>query len=251
MENMGIMQFLQTFFANEGDTHLAADYAAFCDLNDERQYVDDITSKVFANVKLKKEMAKTIVSHILAGDYHCLVPYYLHSMDARLRLLVKYYLSVAVLNDNSLPEDKVNRAVNFCADKPNNVDVRRGSYLHGWIIVDISLDAIVRMQSGDDFYGGYRFFVVNMLCFTASRFVLGMRTDGGPVRSSMKYYKGCRPLGIEKDSEGIAWNLIECDMSLSDDSLAIFSNAFDGDGTIEICDWFNPHQHLIIFRTNF
>ena len=30
----------------------------------------------------------------------------------------------------------------------------------------------------------------------------------------MKYYKGCRPLGIEKDSEGIAWNLIECDMSL-------------------------------------
>lgn len=244
------MQFLQNYFAKEGDTHSAADYAAFCDLRDERQFVEDITSKVFANVKLKKAMAKAIVSDMLAGGLDW-VPYYQHSMDARLRLLVKYYLSVAVLNDSSLPEDKVKRAVDFCADKPSNVYLNRTSYLHGWSIMDKSMEAIVRMRPGDGFYDGYRFFVVNMLCFTASRFVVGMRTDSGPVRSPMKYYKGCRPLGIEQDSEGIDWNLIECDTSLSDDFLAIFSNQLDGDGAVELCDWFSPHHHRIIFRINY
>lgn len=250
MNNMEIMQFLQNFFAEEGDTLSAADYAAFCNLSDERQFVEDITSKVFANVKLKKAMAKAIVSNMLAGDLDW-VPCYQHSMDARLRLLVKYYLSVAVLNDNSLPEDKVKRAVGFCADKPSIVHLNRTSYLHGWSILDNSTEAVVRMRPCDDFYYGYRFFVVNMLCFTASRFVVGMRTEYGPVLSPMKYFKGCRPLGIEEDNEGIGWNLIECDMSLSDDFLAIFSNQLDGDGAIELCDWFSPLQHRIIFRTNY
>lgn len=157
MNNMEIMQFLQNFFAEEGDTLSAADNAAFCNLSDERQFVEDITSKVFANVKLKKAMAKAIVSNMLAGDLDW-VPCYQHSMDARLRLLVKYYLSVAVLNDNSLPEDKVKRAVGFCADKPSIVHLNRTSYLHGWSILDNSTEAVVRMRPCDDFYYGYRFF---------------------------------------------------------------------------------------------
>ena len=78
-----------------------------------------------------------------------------------------------------------------------------------------------------------------------------MRTDSGPVRGSMKYYKGCRPLGIRKADNGIEWNLIECDYSLSDDNFAIISNTLDGDGTIEICDWLNNKIQRVIFRCNY
>lgn len=248
---MEIIQFLKTYFAAEGDTHSADDYAAFCDwVYDKRQFDDGITSKVFANVKLKKAMAKAIVSNLLAGSLE-LVPYLYHSMDTRLRMLVKYYLSVAVLNDNSLPEDKVERAIKICANELDKVHVTDGSYLNGWSIIDNSTEAIVRMQPGDGFYNGYRFFVVNMLCFTVSRFVIGMRTDSGPVHHAMKYYKGCRPLGMGTDNDGIEWNLIECDTVLSDDSLAVFSNQLDGDGTIEMCDWLSPSQRRIIFRKSY
>ena len=90
-----------------------------------------------------------------------------------------------------------------------------------------------------------------MLCFTSSRFVLGLRTDGGPVRGPMKYYKGCRPAGIGRAKDGTEWNLIQCDTSLSDDNLAIISNALDGDGTIEMCDWISDKIQRIIFRTNY
>lgn len=247
---MEIIQFLKNYFAAEGDTHSADDYAAFCDwVYDKRQFDDGITSKVFANVKLKKAMAKAVVNNLLTGgglDW----PYIRHSMDVRLRLLLKYYLSVAVLNDNSLPKDKVERAVKICANEPDKVHVTVGSYLNGWSIIDDSTEAIVRMRPGDGFYDGYRFFVVNMLCFTVSRFVIGMRTDSGPD-PEMKYYKGCRPLGMGTDNDGIEWNLIECDTALSDDFLAIFSNQLDGDGTIEMCDWLSPSQRRIIFRIGY
>lgn len=242
MENKKMIQFLQGFFAAEGDMHSAAEYADW--VCDERQFDDGITSRVFANVKLKKAMAKAIVSNLLAGDLDWM-PYIHHCMDARLRLLVKYYLSVAVLNDNSLPEDKVKRAVEICSNEPHKV------HFNGRSIIDDSTEAIVKMPPGDGFYSGYRFFVVNMLCFTTTRFVIGMRTDSGPVRHAMKYYKGCRPLGMRKDSDGKEWNLIECDTALSDDSLAIFSNQLDGDGTIELCDWLNPSQQRIILRIDY
>lgn len=196
-------------------------------------------------------MAKAIVSNLLTGDGLDWRSYMLNSMDLRLRLLVKYYLSVAVLNDNSMPEDKVERAVKICANEPDKVHVTDGSYLKGRSILDHSIEAIVRMRPGDDFYKGYRFFVVNMLCFTVSRFVIGMRTDSGPVRHAMKYYKGCRPLGMGIDNDGIEWNLIECDTSLSDDFLAVFSNQLDGDGAVEICDWISPSQRRIVFRTGY
>ena len=245
MKNMEIIQFLNNYFAAEGDMQSVADYAAFCDwVKDERQFNNVITSRVFANVKLKKAMAKAIVSNLLTDGLDGL-PYHQLNMDARLRLLVKYYLSVAVLNDNSLPEDKVKRVVKIFANEPDKVHYNKGR------IIDDSTEAIVRMRPGDDFYKGYRFFVVNMFCFTVSRFVIGMRTDSGPVRHAMKYYKGCRPLGMGKDNDGVEWNLIECDTSLSDDYLAIFSNQLDGNGTIELCDWLSPSQQRIIFRTDY
>ena len=251
MKIMEIIQFLNNYFAAEGDMHNAADYAAFCDwVKDERQFVDGLTSRVFANVKLKKAMAKAIVTHLLTDGLDGL-PYHHLDMDVRLRLLAKYYLSVAVLNDNSLPKGKVERAVKICTNEPDKVHVTDGSYLNGRSILDNSTEAIIRMRSGDDFYKGYRFFVVNMLCFTTTRFVIGMRTDSGHVHHAMKYYKGCHPLGIGTDNDGIEWNLIECDTSLSDDSLAIFSNQLDGDGTIELCDWLSPSQQRIIFRTDY
>ena len=248
---MEIIQFLKNYFAAEGDIHSADDYAAFCDwVYDKRQFDDGITSRVFASVKLKKAMAKAIVSNLLTNGFSGF-PYHHLDMDVRLRLLVKYYLSVAVLNDNSLPEDKVERAVKICANDPDEVHVTDGSYLHGRSILDYTTEAIVRMRPGDDFYKGYRFFVVNMLCFTASRFVIGMRTDSGPVHHAMKYYKGCRPLGMGTDNDGIEWSLIECNTALSDDSLAVFSNQLDGEGAIEVCDWLSPSQRRIIFRTGY
>ena len=88
--------------------------------------------------------------------------------------------------------------------------------------------AVVIMRSEDEMYDGYRFFIINMLCFTANRFAIGFRTDGGPVRETMTYYKGCRPLGVRTASNGVEWNLIECDASLSDDNFAVFSNLLDG-----------------------
>lgn len=43
----------------------------------------------------------------------------------------------------------------------------------------------------------------------------------------------------------------EGDTFLSDDFLAVFSNQLDGDGTVEMCDWFSHHHHRIIFRINY
>lgn len=254
---MGIFDFklvhpLQNFFNKKGDIYTADDYAAFCNwIKDDRQFDNGLTRKVFANVELKKAMAKAIVRHCLAGGRYNL--YFLGKplvMDARLRSLVKYYMSVALLNDSKLTEDEVNQALCNC-NYEKSVYVSKASYLNGWCISDASNEAIVRMQAQDELYQGYRFFVINMLCFTASRFILGMRTDGGPIISTMKYYKGCRPAGIGKDSTGAEWNLIECDTSLSDDHLAILSNALDGDGFIEMCDWISPLDRRIIFRCNY
>ena len=124
-------------------------------------------------------------------------------------------------------------------------------HVSGKFIDDNTGKAVASMRPGDFLYRGYRFFIINMLCFTSSRFAIGMRTDSGPVRGSMKYYKGCRPLGIRKADNGIEWNLIECDYSLSDDNFAIISNTLDGDGTIEICDWLNNKIQRVIFRCNY
>lgn len=251
MNVFDLVHSLRDYFDEKGDIYTADDYAAFCNwIKDDRQFDNGLTSKVFANVEFKKAMAKAIVKHCLSGgSYDLYFPEEPHVMDARLRSLVKYYMSVALLDDSNLTEDEVKQALYNC-DYGKSVYVSKASCFKGWCISDVSNDAIVRMRAEDELYQGYRFFVVNMLCFTASRFILGMRTAGGPI-ISMKYYKGCRPAGIGKDSTGAEWNLIECDTTLSDDHLAILSNQLDGDGSIEMCDWISPQDRRIIFRCHY
>ena len=143
-------------------------------------------------------------------------------MDSRLRSLIWYYRSVETHGADSHGSGNI---------YPEN--------------------AIVRMRPQDPLYQGYRFFIVDMLCFTADKFILGFRTDCGPVRSPMKYFKGCRPLGLKTAPDGREWNLILFDRTLSDDNTAIFSNQLDGDGDIEMCDWLSDSNQRIIFRCGF
>lgn len=237
---------LYSYFGAKGDTRTAEDYLAFSDwIHDDRQYDGNITSEVFANIDFKKAIAKKIVSDMM-NDKDIFVQSSI--MDKRLRALVTYYFSIELFSEDPKVAESAAKAISHYRGKHNQINMD----LPGRVIVsDPSDDAIVTMRPGDDLYRGYRIFVVNLMCFTSSRFVLGFRTDGGPVRGSMKYYKGCRPIGIGQANNGAEWNLIECDSSLSDDNLAIISNELDGDGTIEMCDWLNDKNQRIIFRCNY
>lgn len=217
---------------------IAKQHADFCDwVQNDKEYNHEVTSQVFANLHFKKQLAKKIVNSVLYGNYGSYSEY--DSMDSRLRSLIKYYLSVEILGNPDLPEGTIRKAF------PN---FSRNSWIKGWSIFDKSDEAIVKMRPCDPLYQGYRFFVINMLCFTSDRFILGFRTDSGPVRSPMKYYKGCKPLGIKASSAGVEWNTILFDRSLSDDHIAIFSNMLDGEGAIEICDWLSDYNQRVIFR---
>lgn len=227
-------------------THdIAKQHADFCDwVQNDKEYNHEVTSQVFANLHFKKQLAQKIVNSVLYGNYGSYSEYDLmkDSMDSRLRSLIKYYLSVEILGNPDLPEETIRKAF------PN---FSRNPWIKGWSILDISDEAIVKMRPCDPLYQGYRFFVINMLCFTSDRFILGFRTDSGPVRSPMKYYKGCKPLGIKASSAGVEWNTILFDRSLSDDHIAIFSNMLDGEGAIEICDWLSDYNQRVIFRSSY
>ena len=167
----------------------AKQYADFCDwIHDDTEYNHHVSSQVFANLIFKKQLAKNIVTSVLNGNEDNYLWYRLmtDSMDVRLRSLIKYYLSVGILGNPDLSEEIIRKAIS---------NFSRTSWIEGWGILDTSDEAIVKMRPQDPLYQGYRFFVVNMLCFTADQFILGFRTDSGPVRSSMKHYKGCKPLG--------------------------------------------------------
>lgn len=224
-------------------------YSDFCDwIHNETEYHQDVTSLVFSNLEFKKELAKEIVRVLLYDRDNSFFPFRLQndSIDIRLRSLIKYYLSVQILGDKDLSEEIIRKVLSS-----QHCDYSHTSWIEGRKIIDTSVEAIVRMRLGDPLYQGYRFFIVNMLCFTADKFVLGFRTDGGPVRSSMKYYKGCKPLGKRKSDDGKEWNLIIFDRTLSDDHIAVFSNQLDGDGSIEICDWLSEHIHRVVFRCDY
>lgn len=243
-----MQNFLDAYLTEKGEAATATRYDAFCDwIHNDEEFAEDVSSRVFANLELKKALAKEIAKDLVAGRWNRMAT---RTMDARLRALVKYYFSVAVLNAGDLTEEEMRKAVATYEDRSHLLDYSKAAYLSGWSVIDLSPEPIVRMSPGDELYRGYRFFTVNMLCFTADRFLLGFRCDNGPVRSPMKYYKGCKPLGIRKDKDGAEWNLIGCDRALSDDHLAIFSNQLDGDGTLEICDWLSDDAQRVIFRIN-
>lgn len=225
--------------------NIAKQYDEFCDwIYNTNEYNQNVTSSVFANIDFKKQLAKKIVEGLLYENDFNNTWFQLNkgSLDARLRSLIKYYLAVEILGHPDLPETKICKAISGCS---------HAAYLKGWAIDDTSEDAIVRMRSGDPLYQGYRFFIVNMLCFTADKFVLGFRTDSGPVNSPMKYFKGCKPLENRTSNDGTEWNAISFDRTLSDDHLAIFSNHLDGDGTIEMCDWLSDQNQHVIYRRNY
>ena len=246
LKGVKMKDLLYNYFDAKGDARTAEDYMAFDDwIHDKRQYSEDLTSRVFSNIDLKKAMAKKIVSDMMNDRDH-----YNQSsiIDKRLRALVTYYFSIELFSEDPKVAESAAKAIRYYRSKHNQIDIDLSGIAK---FKDPSDDAIVVMRPGDDLYRGYRILVVNMLCFTSSRFVLGLRTDGGPVRGPMKYYKGCRPVGIGRANDGTEWNLIQCDTSLSDDNLAIISNALDGDGTIEMCDWISDKIQRIIFRTNY
>ncbi len=237
---------LSKYFAAKGDAHTADDYLAFSDwIHDHRECSKNLTSGVFANIDLKKAMAKRIVSDMMnrRNDYAESAV-----IDRRLRALINYYFNIELFSQK--PE--VSKAAADAMGRYRKPGSQMAIDLSDSVtIVDRSEEAIVTMRPNDDFYRGYRLFIINMLCFTSSRFEIGFRTDTGPVRGPMKYYKGCRPLGTGRSSDGQEWNLIECDVALSDDHLAIISNQLDGDGTIEICDWIDDKNQRVIFRCNY
>ncbi|MBR5170257.1 MAG: hypothetical protein IKW85_06780 [Muribaculaceae bacterium] len=237
-------EFLRDYFGAKGDARPAEDYSAFCEwIHDPREFSEGLTSGVFANLELKKAMAKRIVNDMMRGGWG-----YGESgiIDQRLRALVTYYFNVALFSQDPEVAASAADAIRRYRHHNHQMNIDLDDKV---IKSDPSPDAIVTMRPEDDFYRGYRLFIINMLCFTSSRFVIGLRTDGGPVSGPMKYYKGCRPLGIGTAKDGLAWNLVECNNALSDDHQAILSNALDGDGTIEICDWINDDNQRIIFRT--
>lgn len=211
-------QSIVEFITYNVSSAVARRYVDFCDwIHNETEYDPEVTSSVFTNVSLKKELAKRIVRSIRDNEDYDFYELR-NSMDARLRSLVCYYWAVETDGEDSHGSGN---------KYPEN--------------------AIVRMRPEDPLYQGYRFFIVDMLCFTADKFILGFRTDSGPVRSPMKYFKGCRPLGIKAAPDGREWNLILVDRNLTDDNTAIFSNQLDGDGNIEICDWLSDSNQRIIF----
>lgn len=231
------------FISQNTTPDIAKQYADFCDwIHSDSVFNPLVTSSVFASLDFKKKLAKKIVNDLLyENNYKIGLLLKLNSLDVRLLSLVNYYLAVEILNHNDLPETTVQKA---------RTRYSRASYIKGWQIDDNSPEAIVKMRPNDTLYQGYRFFLVNMLCFTAEKFVLGVRTDSGPV-SPMKYYKGCKPLGRKTSSDGITWDTILFDRSLSDDHVAVFSNELDGDGTIEMCDWLSDYNYRIIYRHSY
>ena len=227
------------FISKQVSPDMGKQYQDFCNwVQNEVEYNQALTSLVFSNLEFKKNMAKKIVRNLLYDESD---GFELYPLDARLRSLIKYYSAVEILGNPDLPEAKVCKVCNC----------KNTTWIKGRGIIDTSEEAIVRMRPGDPLYQGYRIFIVNMLCFTADKFALGFRADSGPVRSPMKYYKGCKPLGRRLSVDGTEWNVILVDRSLSDDYLAIFSNQLDGEGTIEICDWLSDQNQRVIFRCDY
>ena len=229
---------ISDFISQNITPDMAKQYSDFCDwIHDNVECNESVTSLVFANIHFKKKLAKRIVESLLHDDICSYKTLLLRdSKDARLRALIRYYLSAEIYSNPDLREKNIHAALSPFAT------------WDGLHIEDSSVDAIVRMQQEDPFYQGWRFFVVNMLCFTADRFVLGFKKDNEPLKAPMKYFKGCKPLGIRTSRDGTQWNAIMFDRTLSDDHIAIFSNTLDGEGSIKICDWISDDNQRIIYR---
>lgn len=205
-------------------------------------------ARLLTDVAIKHEFAKWIVAKVVNDKY----AYFTGYVDARLYSMVLYSVWTTILNAdmNAMDKEEARRIlnqINLGSNIYTNIDT--GCYLKGYTIHYNHHLVPVRMQPGACIHPGYRLFIVNMLCFRDKKVVIGCRCDLGIIRSTT-YHKGCRPIGVREDSKGRNWGLMELNADLTDDNLAIFSNALDGDGTMEVCDWVNEYDVRIIYRTD-
>lgn len=240
---MEIKDFLRDFLKGEGRDGLWQEYEAFFDHWPSVEYDAALTRAVFGSVDFKHRFAKYVVGRICDGDL-----LYESFTDARLSSFLRYYAVVKLLNGD-IGEERAVRLMEYLGS-PNRFGM--GNYLPGRTIYPRENDVCmpVTMQPGGGLHVGYRLFTVNMLCFKASRFVMGCRCDSGPVMG-MRYHKGCSPLGVGTDSYGGKWTLFNVDTALTDDNTAVFSNGLDGDGTVEVCDWVSDRDVRVVYRADF
>ena len=115
LKGVKMKDLLYNYFDAKGDARTAEDYMAYDDwAHDKRQYSEDLTSRVYANIDLKKAMAKKIVSDMMNDR-----DYYNQSsiMDKRLRALVTYYFSIELYSgDPQVAESAVKAIAHlYCA----------------------------------------------------------------------------------------------------------------------------------------
>lgn len=204
-----------------------------------------LTKNILANTDFKHRLAKYIVRSIMYDDRYYYIPDY--ATDLRLQCFIAYYLVKEILNS----QPKLNECTEQTLKSLIGVGgIANGEYLPGYAFNPNEWISPVRMQPGEGLHPGYRNFIINLLCFNSSKFVMGCRCDSGPVLH-MKFHKGCSPLGYRKDKEGNSWTLFNIDKTLTDDCTAIFSNGLEGDGTVEVCDWVSDQDVRVVFRCNF
>lgn len=240
---MTIKKLLQDFLILERKTDLLKEYEYFFDICTDQEYDSHLTRDVLANIDFKHRFAKYIVDRQKDGDWLLLTSN--ESTDFRLDSFIAYYAMVKMLN-SSVETYELN-GLKYLLDIESDYKEcyfpgLSGNAHHSYLPV--------RMSPGGGLQIGYRLFVINLMCFRDKKFVMGCRCDSGPV-ISMKYNKGCSPLGRRTDSQGREWTIFQVDASVSDDFTAIFSNFLDGDGTVEICDWVNDKDVRVVFRANY
>ena len=132
---------ISNYIADNVAPDMAKQYDEFCDwVHNRNECNQNVTSSIFASIDFKKQLAKRIVRSLLYEKpendfYNTAMNVNLHAMDARLRSLINYYLSVEILSHPELPEEKIRKAKSGCY---------RSSYIEGWAISDTSEEAIVR-----------------------------------------------------------------------------------------------------------
>jgi hypothetical protein len=242
---MNAKEAIVRFLDENGLNQWTERFEQFYEFSCEKDYDEELSKNVIANVSLKHRLAKWIVHDIMLGEGKFLVEREI--CDYRFYSMILYYLWTFVLNK---PEMDIYDAKEMLTCFQTEIHVGKGIYLDGVTISSSDRLSPVIMKSGGDFHPSYRNFIVNMLCFASDKFVLGCRCDSGCV-NSMRYHKGCKPLGQRLDSHGRKWTVFMIDRTLSDDFTAIFSNLLDGDGTLEVCDWIADNDVRVIYRQNF
>lgn len=241
---MDLREILRRYFLFSGNDEVMKQYEQFFHGCSDEEFSLCLTEHVLSNVDLKHRLAKEIVAKIKDEGDSCRFKW--NMLDERLMCFVAYYVAKEILNSPMSVEQA--QSMLSCSVGEGRVD--KGSYLKGLTLASDEIHMPVRMRPGGDMHQGYRNFIINLLCFNTPKFLMGCRCDSGPIYS-MKYHKGCSPIGIQEAMNGDRWTVFQVDQSLTDDFTAVFSNGLDGDGTVEVCDWINEGVQRVLFRSNY